>query len=461
MRLLRLLSDGTLEITEWQAGEVTLQDLANPKSSTKPGYAKITACCLQAAKDGYEYTWIDTCCIDKTSSAELSESINSMFKWYQQAGICYAYLSDISIAPETHLTECESPAWVNGTPLSQPVAPMSGYWSGSISLPSCCPESSRPASPVGDGSNEGFEPFSAAPNLTSAIFESQYFSRGWTLQELIAPKEVVFYSGDWQKISTKKELIDGLSYTTGIDAAALRGEPLASFSVANRMSWASRRQTTREEDMAYCLLGLFDVNIPLLYGEGRVKAFIRLQEEIMKAINDPTLFASHPDGNHQSQYIGLLAESPTWFESSRTTEIYEDTSRQYPARLTNIGISIQLPIFEWGDTTIGWLGCQIETNKHRGSAGIFLAKVEGHENTYLRCSRPEKCPWLTVVENLHVHRHNEDKIKTREILILHKAPLWYKNNESLLELCIGLACDMFRSLLFLVGVSAIAMATKI
>jgi hypothetical protein len=87
---------------------------------------KITACCLQAAKDGYEYTWIDTCCIDKTSSAELSESINSMFKWYQQAGICYAYPSDISIAPETHLTECESPAWVNGTPLSQPVAPMLG-----------------------------------------------------------------------------------------------------------------------------------------------------------------------------------------------------------------------------------------------------------------------------------------------------------------------------------------------
>jgi hypothetical protein len=448
MRLLRLLSDGTLEITEffqpppyailshrWEAGEVTLQELANPESSTKPGYAKIIACCLQAAIDGYEYSWVDTCCIDKTSSSELSESINSMFKWYQQAGICYAYLSDISIAPETEFSRCESPVWSPESPLSRPLSQIGDYWPESTSLPYCCPESIfdslSTSPPIGDGFDEGFERFSTTPNSASDIFRSQYFSRGWTLQELIAPKKVVFYSGEWQKISTKEELIDDLSYATGIDAAALRGEPLASFSVANRMCWASQRKTTREEDTAYCLLGLFDVNMPLLYGEGRVKAFIRLQEEIMKACDDRTLFASHPDGDNEPQYLGLFAESPAWFRSSRTTDHYWATNRLPPARLTNLGVSIQLPISELENTTIGWLNCQIETNKHRGLAGVFLAKVGELENTYLRqrSRHTKRCPWLAI-QDLNPDTGIEGRIEVREILVLHKAPLWY-NEERL------------------------------
>jgi hypothetical protein len=262
--------------------------------------------------------------------------------------------------------------------------------------------------------------------FNSGIFRSEYFSRGWTLQELIAPKKVVFYSGEWQKISTKEELIDGLSHSTGIDAAALRGEPLESFSVANRMCWASRRVTTREEDTAYCLLGLFDVNMSLLYGEGCVKAFIRLQEEIMKAYDDRTLFASHPDRDNELQYLGLFAESPAWFRSSRTTENYWATNRLPPASLTALGISIQLPILELENTTIGWLNCQIETNKHRGLAGVFLAKVEELENTYLRrrSHHTERCPRLAI-QDLNLYTGTKDRIEVREILVLHKAPLWY------------------------------------
>jgi hypothetical protein len=360
-----------------------------------------------------------------------------MFKWYQQAGICYAYLSDISIAPQTGLPrlvlpeyESPSPAYCPGSPSYRPTSPIFQYWPESTSLPSCCPESIRPpTSPsIDDGFDEGFERFSAVPYSTSDFSKSQWFSRGWTLQELVAPKKVMFYSGDWQKISAKEELIDDLSYATGIDPAALKGEPLASFSVANRMCWASQRQTTREEDMAYCLLGLFDVNMPLLYGEGRVKAFIRLQEEIMKAYDDRSLFAWHPDKDTKLpayHYFGLLVQSPAWFRSSRTTENYWATNRFPPATLTNLGVRIQLPIWESGDTTIGWLNCQIETNKHRGLAGLFLAKVGGLENTYLRCSHlGRRCPWLAI-QDLHLDTGTEGRIEVREILVLHKPPLRY------------------------------------
>ena len=197
--------------------------------------SKIRACCELAEKHGYRWVWIDTCCIDKTSSAELSEAINSMFRYYSMAEICYAYLEDVSSASDNNL---------------------------------------RPT------------------GLYSKAFRnSKWHTRGWTLQELIAPKFLVFLSKEWLPLATKSDLAPTLELITEIPVAVLKLElHFTDISVAQRMSWAARRETTREEDRAYSLFGIFDINMPTLYGEGQ-KAFQRLQEEILRNNPDTTLFA--------------------------------------------------------------------------------------------------------------------------------------------------------------------------
>ncbi|KAI3398806.1 hypothetical protein diail_8497 [Diaporthe ilicicola] len=217
----------------WEDEEVSFQDIQDLElARRRKGFNKIKFCCEQAAKDGFEWAWVDTCCIDKTSSAELSEAINSMYKWYGTAMVCYAYLSDVdSVAEFNWKTELEH---------------------------------------IGE--------------------LPRWFKRGWTLQELIAPLIVKFFTKDWRLIGTKKEEAVRLSNITGIDEEVLRHKrSVLRKPVAERMYWASSRRTTRTEDLAYCLMGLFDVNMPLLYGEG-MKAFERLQEQILKTTNDDTLF---------------------------------------------------------------------------------------------------------------------------------------------------------------------------
>ncbi|KAE9362978.1 HET-domain-containing protein [Stipitochalara longipes BDJ] len=236
----------------WGKEEVTFQDItssAHPPTY-KAGFAKIEGCCTKAAQDGYEYVWIDTCCIDKSSSAELSEAINSMYKWYAEADICYAYLSDIRSA------------FVDSNELD-------GL------------DASRP---------------------TRSFTTSKWFTRGWTLQELIAPRSVEFYAEDWTDLGTKSSRRDDISIITGIDVRVLDGENPAICNVAERLSWAAPRQTTRIEDAAYCLLGIFQVHMPLLYGEGD-RALIRLQEEILKTTEDYTLLARN---------AGTLLVPPTY-----------------------------------------------------------------------------------------------------------------------------------------------------
>ncbi|KAI0167264.1 heterokaryon incompatibility protein-domain-containing protein [Pestalotiopsis sp. NC0098] len=213
----------------WDTDEVTFADLSGKRPEEyekKAGFDKIRRTCLQAKEDGLQYAWVDTCCINKDSSAELSEAINSMYKWYEKAAICYAYISD-----------------------------------------------------------------SQEPHHTLQFPNSRWFSRGWTLQELLAPKEVVFYGEEWTLIGTKGTMLETLEQITGVPAEILSAtKALDTVSVAARMSWAACRETTRVEDMAYCLLGIFDVNMPLLYGEGS-KAFLRLQSEIMSQTQDDSLFA--------------------------------------------------------------------------------------------------------------------------------------------------------------------------
>ncbi|RPD63833.1 HET-domain-containing protein [Lentinus tigrinus ALCF2SS1-6] len=196
-------------------------------------WSKIASACAFARAHGYQYIWIDTCCINKMSSAELSEAVNSMFEWYAQASVCYAYLHDV---------------------------PDHEYPSGE----------------------------------RSKFRSSKWFKRGWTLQELVAPRFVVFLSKDWTVLGTKHVLARVIEEITHISRAVLtHEESLDAVSIAERMSWASERQTTRVEDEAYSLLGIFGIHMPTIYGEGN-QAFIRLQEEILRRIPDQSLFAISP-----------------------------------------------------------------------------------------------------------------------------------------------------------------------
>lgn len=177
-----------------------------------------------------------SCCIDKASTAELSEAINSMFRCYERSKACYAYLADVSTG-----TQAEEPA-------------------------------------------------------ESSFASSNWFTRGWTLQELIAPRVLIFFSREWKLLGTKKELSSVLSGITRIDHMYLTTQHRSwHFSIirpptAEVMSWAAGRSTTRIEDRAYCLLGLFDINMPLLYGDGK-KSFSPLQEELLRCSYDQSLFA--------------------------------------------------------------------------------------------------------------------------------------------------------------------------
>jgi hypothetical protein len=247
MRLLQYNNDSDFSLTEffegdipeeyailshrWGAEEVTFKDLTDGTSkmkARKAGYGKIQFCGEQARRDGLQYFWVDTCCIDKSNAVELQEAINSMFRWYRDATKCYVYLPDVS----------------------------------------------RPRTDSASGFNEAWE---------STFRKSQWFTRGWTLQELIAPASVDFFSKEGELLGNKASLERHICERTGIPANALRGGPLSDFSVAERMSWAASRETYRPEDKAYSLLGIFDVNIPLIYNEGKDKAMNRLREEIDKA----------------------------------------------------------------------------------------------------------------------------------------------------------------------------------
>ncbi|KAF2403380.1 HET-domain-containing protein [Trichodelitschia bisporula] len=287
----------------WGPREVTFEDavavmddqgdkvLEFHEMPSKPeSWRKIVGACKQAQSDGYEYIWIDTICIDKSSSAELSEAINSMFQWYERSFVCYAVLEDVS-DPDSPFLDLHQ---IYGGPDSQ------------IPVP-------------------------------------RWFTRGWTLQELIAPKKVNFYTGGWAKIGTKESLRAKLAQVTGINEAALHNSlTIYDLTIAHRMSWAAHRQTTRLEDMAYCLIGIFRVNMPLLYGEG-TKAFTRLQEELMKESDDHSLFAWETDGIPAVfNQVGILARSPRDFSKTADVVSYPPGD---PHEMTNRGLRIRAAIY--------------------------------------------------------------------------------------------------------------------
>ena len=205
--------------------------------------------------------------------------------------------------------------------------------------------------------------------LDSSFMEIQWFTRGWTLQELIAPQVVEFYNSDWCGIGIKESLVDVLSASTLIDQSALQGDPLSGYSIAKRMSWAAHRETTRIEDQAYSLMGLFDVNMPLLYGEGS-KAFIRLQEDIMKISDDNSIMAWTT--KERNEYHGPLATSPFDFRHCshicRTTDLWN----RVPYSVTNMGLSIELRLLPWTiDIYLAALDCG-SSSHNQDRIAIFL-----------------------------------------------------------------------------------------
>lgn len=356
---MRLLNVNTFELSEffeddvppysilshrWGKDEVSYQDFILGHKIDGAGFKKIRELCevvkarkvffpdyasklYNASPEPLRWVWIDTCCIDKASSAELSEAINSMYKWYANAEECLVYMADV-------------------------------------------------ASPDKEANEQVWESFE----------RSEWFTRGWTLQELLAPNVKVFYTSTWQILghvireanalehsergprrglhtlyisldyeSPERDqyygskISDRVSRCTGIQTEYLtRFDDISTASVARRMSWASQRRTQRQEDMAYCLLGLFDVNMPLLYGEGS-KAFLRLQEEIIRRSDDQSIFAwcNKPSAWDNEKLeppvfeVGLLAPHVEQFKGAgQIMRFHERPERPYS--ISNLGLQMQI-----------------------------------------------------------------------------------------------------------------------
>jgi hypothetical protein len=293
---MRLLNTSTLEFKDffqpppyailshrWGEDEVSFNDYENGNNRDGPGYQKIISCCAFAQSRRRDWVWIDTCCIDKRSSAELSEAINSMWEWYGIAEECYAHLSDVSC------------------------------------------------------SSEG-DPFDTVLGTPSA-----WFSRGWTLQELLAPRTVIFCDTDWKVIGRKNdaEILAEITKITSIPLRCLVSHfSLNHAPVAQKLSWASRRVTTRTEDIAYCLLGLVGVNMPLLYGEGE-KAFLRLQQEIIRQTDDESIFAWCNPAAALGQLSGVLA--PNIYHFAHSSHVHVIDGYRKPYAVTNKGLDFDVP----------------------------------------------------------------------------------------------------------------------
>jgi hypothetical protein len=275
MRLLRYSSTGAFNLVEpladndvippyailshtWIEGEeVTYEELVAGTGKLKAGYAKIQFCAEQAKRDKLEYFWVDTCCINKANPNELSQAINSMFRWYRDASRCYVHLSDV------HSTASDT-----------------------------------------------------ARSWDSEFRKSRWFTRGWTLQELLASQSVQFYSNGGQQLGDNDSLKLEIHKITGLPLSALEGKPLSQFGSEERFLWMVPRETTKPEDKVYSLLGILDVEMSLEYGEGMVKAKERLREILNKrecCIRDLRLTDPRDDKRRiEETKGGLLKDSYRW-----------------------------------------------------------------------------------------------------------------------------------------------------
>ncbi|CEI61791.1 hypothetical protein FVEN_g2852 [Fusarium venenatum] len=325
---MRLINTKTLKLEEFQSHiptyailshtwgdeEVSFVDWQDNLSDfrIKSGFDKIQKSCHQARLDGYDYLWCDTNCIDKRSSAELSEAINSMFSWYKNSSVCYAYLADVQ------------------------------------------------------------------PGDLQSFSSSRWFTRGWTLQELLAPKSFIFFAKDWSVFGTRNSLSEKIFEITKIKKDHT-GDNIHQVSVSERMSWVSHRETTRVEDIAYCMLGIFDINMPLLYGEGN-KAFIRLQEEIIRVSNDQSIFCW--EWNREcvpENWPSMLSPSPKTFENSGSyyRPPWANDSLSYAT--SNSGLSISLKLLTIAYTRTLWPTTAYRSFDSKGCRYLAVLDVACHD----------------------------------------------------------------------------------
>lgn len=344
---MRLINTSTLQLDEffgdeipsyailshtWTKEEVTLQEWQTSKqpTKTKVGYKKVRDACNIAKELGYEWLWADTVCIDKTSSADLSEAINSMYVWYCESAECLAYLVDIDIE------------------------------------------------------------YLANEKRLKDFATSRWFTRGWTLQELVAPNRLTFYDTKWKRIGTKSKYERVIEANTGIDSGCIHLQKIdrRKIPIARRMSWFAGRQTRRIEDMAYCMMGIFDINMPLLYGEGK-KAYIRLQHEILRQENDHSIFAWVCDPPLLS--VGVLAPSPAAFADSDFRAMFTfRLKKPVPYSITNLGLSVRLPSYRTFHKVFAcleaWDGDSL--GRHSSNWGILLERRS--DRTLVRAMRPNR-----------------------------------------------------------------------
>jgi hypothetical protein len=369
---MRLLDTTTFELCEffdrkippyailshtWGEGEVSFQELQSGDGVFKRGYAKIRTCCELAASDGFEYAWVDTCCIDKTSSAELSEAINSMYRWYRFSDVCYVFLADV---------------------------------------------------PANLGESD----------VQQALCKSKWFTRGWTLQELIASPSVMFFDSRWGELGTKDSLGSLITEITQVSREVLQdANQMERFSVAQKMSWASRRVTTRVEDIAYCLLGIFGVNMPLLYGEGE-HAFIRLQEEIMKNTTDHTIFAWTSDLYSFNDVPGLLALTPAHFSKSGKY-VQSEGFTVNPFSVTNKGIHLQLPIMDLSSKSLAILACH-EIGNESKNLGIFVERLSRNGDVFKKVW----CEKLGMANKARVPHFEQENIFVKQNRVSPDVPVY-------------------------------------
>jgi hypothetical protein len=248
----------------WSDSEILIEHiLSGTYKEREEGYRKLAFCAKQAAQDNLQYFWIDTCCIDKWNLSELSKSINSMFQWYKNATRCYVFLSDVSVSTAT-----------------EPV--QRSDWEASFR-------------------------------------KSVWFTRGWTLQELIAPVSVEFFSCEEHLIGNKPSLDQLIHEITGIPLAALRNRPLDQFTTSEREKWAENRRTTEAEDTVYCLLGILGISMPTAYGEGKESALRRLQAEVEAASSAPSIIPFSRNESFVGCELQLAKLEAKLFSNGQTT----------------------------------------------------------------------------------------------------------------------------------------------
>lgn len=382
----------------WGLDEVSFQDLASEDHKQKHGYRKIEGCCYAAAEQRIKYVWVDSCCIDKSSSAELSEAINSMFKWYEASNVCFIYLEDVPT---------------------------------------------------------GLDPF--APE--SAFRRSRWWTRGWTLQELLAPRHTIFFDSTWERVfrseasqdlfkkivlpSRDEQLLIHrqqppedriqafiqqiryglLTEISGIPGVVLAKElPLSEVSAACKFSWASRRMTTRIEDKAYCLMGLLGVNMPLLYGEGD-NAFVRLQQALISSSDDISLLAwGYGLGWEEIEHFGyekVLARSPAAFRGYPASK-YRHNRRppKTHSTVTGHGLHIELPLLLLDAKNRVWISIiEEDSDEFRGGSGsiALVLKQKSVHDTHI-FERTRGCTVLRI-PNFHSNTRISKRLISKMIYL--------------------------------------------